>query len=267
MDVFGRDALIGDFRLSDHGLMLVTFNYEDGYELGANMTTNESFLGISPVPKYLGSKYDGKLMPKITVIQNWLATNKHNFTVNEIREIVSRLTGYQGYKKMYLCKDDFIENVYYNVRLSNPQYELCGGEVIGISFDAECDSQFGWVDDEYETTTNSSNQIIKVNNNSDDRYGYQLPIIEVTSDSAITSFTITNITDNNRNTIVNQISANETVTINSQLNKITSNLGTVYSEIFNYKFPRLVCGENYLQISHPIDIKVTMKLPRKVGML
>lgn len=267
MDVFGKDALIGDYRLSDHGLMLATFNYEDAYNLGMTMETKEEFLGKNPVPTYLGSTYNSKLQPKITVIQNERITNKNYFTVNEVREILGRLTGFQGYKKMQVYSTELLENLYYMVRVADVDYELSGGKVVGIVLTMECESQFAWIDDEYEDVITENDTIMYLDNNSDLRYDYTLPIVTITSENLITDFSIINVTDNDRETHIDEIKAGEVVTINSPLSKITSSMNTNYSETFNYIFPKLVAGVNELCISHPVTINFKMKLPRKVGFL
>lgn len=267
MDVFGKDALIGDYRLSDHGLMLATFNFEDTYNLGITMDTSEVFLGKNPVPTYLGSKFSSKLQPTMTVIQNEPVTKKTFFTVNEVREILSRLTGFQGYKKMYvLNKEGMYENFYFMVRTNDVDFEKSGDKIVGIRFTMECDSQFAWVNDDYSFVTENNDDTINLNVISDDKYNYLLPVVTITSNSALSSLSIFNMTDNNRETKIDNISAGETITINSKRNIISSTNQRNFSADFNYKFLRLLSGENELLISSPITINFSMNLPRKVGM-
>ena len=268
MDVFGMDALIGDYRLSDHGLILVTFSFEDTRNLGISMSTNEQFLGKNPKPVYLGSSFNSKLQLTMTVMQNWHITNKTYFTTNEIREILGRLTGFQGYKKMYVYTKNMTENMYYNVRIDDDvDFEMSGDKVVGIRFPMSCDSQFAWVDYENEKTTENSDEVVLVSNTSDVRYDYVKPVITITSDNLITDFTLTNLSDNERKTVIDEIKAGEIITIDSTIDKITSSMGTNFSSGFNYKFPRLVSGMNEIQVSHPVTIKVNMALQRKVGMV
>ena len=267
MNVFGKDALIGDYRLSDHGLMLATFNVEDTYGLGVSMDTSESFLGRNPVPRYLGSKFNSKAQLTVTVIQNEHVTNKTFFTVNEVREIVGRLTGFQGYKKMYVQTDSLYENSYYNVRVNeDAELERSGDKVIGIRFVMDCDSQFAWKEEEISFVTENDNETIRIDVNSDDRYNYLPPLVTFTSASALDSLSIINVTDNNRTTQIDNIRANETITIDSRYDIISSTSPRNFSNDFNYKFPKLLPGENEILISSPITINFSMKLPRKVGM-
>jgi phage-related protein len=267
MDVFGKDALIGDYRLSDHGLTLCTFNYEDNYDLGVTHNTEEAFLGRNPVPVYLGSKYSSKLMPTFTVMQKECVTGRRNFTVNEIREILGRLTGYQGYKKFYLYKDEVLENMYYNVHVIDASFEKAGEDIVAITFSAECDSQFAWVDESITYENGSIEETIRLQVNSDDKYNYLLPTVVITPDCGINSFSIINVTDNNREVVIDNVSSGEVITMDSKHNIITSTIPRNFSEDFNYKFIRLLSGENELQISGPCSITFNMSLPRKVGVL
>ena len=267
MDVFGSDALIGNYRLSDHGLMLATFNYQDSYGLGFGMDVNKEYVGRNAKPRYYGSKPNSVLELTLTIIQNECMTRKSYFTEQECREILGRLTGFQGYKRMYVSKQNFMENLYYNVHVTDAEFEKSGDFVVGIILTMECDSPFAWVDVEYEFETNSNNQTIHVMNNSDLFYDYVNPVMIIKSDSDIDGLEIKNVTDNNRNTIIDHVNADEIITIDSNYDKITSTLGTNFSEIFNYKFPKLAHGYNEIVISHPMRVIYKMVLPRKVGVM
>ena len=65
INIFGKDAIIGDFQLSNYGLILASFEGTDSHaeELGMNHTTIEEYIGHNPVPVYLGSSYNSKLTP------------------------------------------------------------------------------------------------------------------------------------------------------------------------------------------------------------
>ena len=268
MDVFGKDAVIGDFRLSDHGLYLSTFNPENTNDLGMTHNTEEQFVGKNPVPVYLGSVYGAKLSMQMTVIQDECKTHKIYFTQNEIREILGRLTGYQGYKKMYIKDEKNLENIYYNVRVTNVSEEYLNEEVVALTFSMECDSQFAWCDKQTVYVTSNNDEMIRVYCNTDDRYNYLLPKIIIKPISDVEDYSITNMNDNNRAVVIDEISAGEVVTMDSKLKTIrSSNPARNYSYGFNYKFLQLVNGENRLVISHPSSITLSMMLPRKVGIM
>lgn len=266
MDIFGRDAVIGDYRLIDHGLQLASFSFEDNGEIGMGMDSEEFFLGTNPVPKYVGSKFDSKLTGKMSVIKAECITGEIYFNINEIREILSQLTGYQGYKRLYIYSNGMLENIYYNIRVTNVSMEKAGGRVVGLVFDIECDSQFAWYDERYEYSL-SANETFEVFNNSDDKFHYLLPKIIITDVENATDFQLTNITDNQyRVTSINEISSGETVVIDSKLCKITSDIAyRDYASEFNFIFPRLVGGTNEIVVTNSCTITFDLKLPRKVG--
>lgn len=267
MDVFGYDALIGNYRLSDHGLMLATFSYSDTYPIGLGYETNRVFLGTNPKSVYLGSKPNSVLEITMTVIQNELVTHKVDFSINECREIIGRITGYQGYKKLYLNDEKNLENVYYNVIVNNCEYEKSGDRIVGIRFNMECDSMFCWVDDEIEYVTSGNDETIHVKNNSDLFYEYNYPVMILSSDQDVDGLEITNLSDNGRSTMIDHVVGGEVITIDSGLSKITSTIGTNFSEIFNYKFPRLIRGYNEILVSYPMHVTCKLTLPRKMGVL
>ena len=70
MNIFGLDAIIGDFQLSNYGLILSSFENTDSSdeELGMNHDTIEEYIGQKPVPVYLGSSFHSKLQPTAKVL-------------------------------------------------------------------------------------------------------------------------------------------------------------------------------------------------------
>ena len=167
---------------------------------------------------------------------------------------------------MYVYNKNFLENLYFNVRTMDVDFEKSGDEVVGIVLSLECDSQFAWIEYEVEFVTTENDQLIKVNNNSDDAYGYTKPVITITANDAAEQYSIINTSENNRTTAIDNVVQDEIITIDSRLGKISSsNQGRNFFEDFNNNFPRLLKDENELIISHPSSVKFNMILPRKVG--
>lgn len=59
MNLFGEDMIIGDFRLSDYGLILASFEdvSESEDELGMNYETVEEYISNNPVQGISGNIY------------------------------------------------------------------------------------------------------------------------------------------------------------------------------------------------------------------
>ena len=254
MNLFGEDMIIGDFKLSDYGLMLASFENDSGtgeYELGTEHETIEEYIGNNPVPRYLGAKYSNKLRPTATIIKN-PCTNKNNtyFTEHECRDILRQLTGFYGYKEMQILSSEFDELLYFRVRINKVSYQKVGGNVVGILLYMECDSQFA----------------IQFYNLSDDLYNYLKPNVEIIILSDIDELNIINLTDNNWTSTIKNLKKDETIMIDCKNEKLkSSDSEHLILNDFNMHFMRFVNGINKLAIDKDIKLTISFKFPRKVG--
>ena len=59
INIFGLDAIIGDFQLSNYGLVLASFesSHSSDEELGMDSDTVEEYIGHNPVPVYLDAPF------------------------------------------------------------------------------------------------------------------------------------------------------------------------------------------------------------------
>ncbi len=271
MELFGRDMIIGDFKLSDYGMILASLDSgatstED--ELGMDHETIEEYIGHNSIPVYLGAKYTSKLRPQATIIKDPSISSDMKFTEHECRDILRQLTGFQGYKNMQINPYIFDELLYFNVRITAVKYKKIAGNVTGIILDMECDSQFAWSKDFITTYNINAGEIIKIYNKSDDLYNYLLPKITITSPSSISRLEIKNLSDNNWTSIITNLSKNETITMDSKNEILTSSIANkIILNDFNMHFIRLVPDENQLQVNSNVTLTFNFKLPRKVGFI
>lgn len=271
MELFGKDMIIGDFKLSDYGMMLASFdsgssNVEE--ELGMDNEIIEEYIGNNPVPIYLGSKYKGKLKPQATIIKNPCLIKDTYFSEHECREVLRQLTGFRGYKNMQIYSYELDELLYFNIRVVNVLYKKVTGRVIGIILQMECDSQFAWSTEFTSSYSVKSGDTIFFYNTSDDLYNYLLPKIIITSTTSISNLEIKNISDNGWTTIISNIEPNETITMDSK-NEIllSSNTDRIILNDFNMHFIRMVAGQNIIQVNSDINLAFNFRLPRKVGFI
>jgi len=269
IDLFGSDMTIGDFKLSDYGMMLASFegssNQED--ELGADFETIEEFVGHDSIPIYLGSKHTNKLKPKATIIKNSYL-NDMAFTEHECREVIRQLTGFRGYRAMQIRPYVFDELLYFNVIVTNVTYKKVNGKVIGIILQLECESQFAWSKQSNISYNVKSGETIRIYNKSDDLNNYLYPEITISPQSAISNLEIVNLSDKNWTTIISNISYNEIITMDSK-NEIlkSSNKDRIIMNDFNMHFIRLVPGENQIRTNGNIKLIFSFRAPRKVGFM
>lgn len=269
MDLFGSDVIIGNFKLSDYGMMLGTFGTpSEEEELGMDYETIEEFVGNNPVPVYLGAKHSSKLMPQATIIKNPCSDPEGCFSEHECREVLRELTGFPGYKKMEILSDAMEDYYYFNVHVTKASYHKTGGRVTGIILSMECDSQFAWSKDYTLTYSLKAGDTLTFINQSDDLYSYLLPQVTISADRAIDKLEIIHQKDNGWTTELTNIAAGETVTMNSKTKTLLSSLpGKLPLNDFNMHFIRLLPGRNDLLVSSDVTITLTYNLPRKVGFL
>ena len=273
INIFGSDAIIGDFQLSNYGLILASFEdpNSNDEEIGMNHETIEEYIGHSPTPKFLGASFSPKLTPTAVIIKDpCLNINEQDkyFTEHECREVLRQLTGFRGYRQMQILPYEFDELLFFNIRVVNVRYQKVGGHVAGIILDMECDSQFAWSNEFNYTFNVSASSSIILFNNSDNLYDYLLPKVTIKSNSSISNLSIVNLFDNNWTSTLKSLSANEIVIMDSNNSTlISSNPNRIISNDFNMHFIRLVPGKNEFRVSHDIQLTFTYKVPRKVGFI
>lgn len=272
MNLFGEDVIIGNFKLSDYGLMLASFDSESSNEeeeLGMDHETIEEYIGHNPVSIYLGAKYQNKLKPQITIIKDVHTNYNLYFTEHECREVLRQLTGYSGYRNMQIRPYNFDELMYFNVRVTKVYYKKIAGKVVGIILQMECDSQFAW-SREFNISYNlKSEDTIRIYNRSDDLYNYLYPKVTISPlSSSIQNLELINISDNNWSTTISNISNGEIITMDSK-NEIlqSSNKDRIIMNDFNMHFIRFVPGENQIRSNSDIQITFNFRIPRKVGFI
>lgn len=268
MNLFGEDMIIGDFKISDYGLILASFEEDSNTEedLGMNHETIEEYISENPVPIYIGAKYSEKLRPIATVIKNPDILQEQHFTEHECRMILRELTGFYGYKRMQIYSNELDELLYFNVRINNVKYKKVSGNVVGIIFEMECDSHFAWSKEFNYKYEIKSGTILSFYNISDDLNNYLKPTVKIKSNSDIEKLEIINLTDNNWTTVFKDIKANEEIIMDCKNEIITSSIeDRIILNDFNMHFMRFVSGINKIQVNGDITLDISFVYPRKVG--
>lgn len=269
IEINAKDIIIGDFKLSDYGLCFGYFSYNDVSEdeLGMNLNVIEEFIGNSPIPVYLGQKYQNKLSFNMSIVKNPCIYNDLYFTERECRLILRQLTGIRGYQWTKIINDNIDEDIWYRTKVVNISYERVGGHICGIIFQVDCDSQFAW-SSEYNITINAkSNVPFYIYNNTDDLNNYIRPYVTIRSSSA-GSIALTNKSDSSWTTKIDNLVANEMITIDNKNEIIISDKGHILLlNDFNLKWIRLVPDKNSYICNKDAVIKFKYRVPRKVGLI
>lgn len=268
MNLFGEDLIIGDFKISDYGLILASFEDESDTEddLGMDYETKEEYIGNNPVPVYLGAKYSEKLRPVITLVKDQCVNNDLSFTEHECRMILRELTGFRGYKKMQIYSNEYDELLYFNVRINKVQYKKVAGKVVGIILSMECDSQFAWSKEFNYVYDVKAGEEISFYNISDDLFNYLKPTVKIIPTFDIEVLEIVNLTDNNWTSVLKNLKAGEIITMDCKNEILESSIeDRLILNDFNLHFMRFVSGINKIEFNSDVKIYISFIIPRKVG--
>ena len=269
MEVFGKDLILGEFRLSDYGLMLASFDTkgESEDEIGITISTIEEFIGSNPIPRYLGDKYTNKIKPKVTFVKNPCSYNNDMFfSEKECRNILRAMTGIKGYQWMKVVDDSNEDDIWFRSKIVNISSQRVGKNIVGLILEMECDSPFGWSSETLIDLEFKKDKPIKIFSNTDDLHNYIYPTVSLSFKES-GYFTLKNITDNRISAIEN-VKANEVITIDSKNEIITS---SIYHELllndFNLNWVRLKPDANELVTNMDTRITFKYRVPRKVVLI
>jgi hypothetical protein len=271
MEVFGSDLILGDFRLSDHGLILASYEYTGVSEdnLGMTKETIEQYVGDKPTPIYLGEKYTDKLKPQITLVKNPCAYNGDDmfFSEKECHNIFRLLTCVKGYQWMKVINDSDKDEIWFKAKINDISVKRVRGMVSGIILQMECDSCYGYSTETVISLDFTANKSIKIYSNTDDLNNYIYPTFTIKPKSDCSVLQIKNVTDN-FTTEISNVKANETITIDSKNEIITSSLShSLLLNDFNLNWIRLLPDENEITVNVNARLTYTYRVPRKVVLL
>lgn len=270
MKIFADDVMIGDFKLSDYGLIPASFSggSESTENLGMDQDTVEEYIGNDPVPVFLGTQHSSKLKPTLTVVKNPCIHRTPDFSEHECRDILRRLTGSHGYKRMQIIHNSIDEELFYNVRTVSVNYQKVMGRVVGIILNMECDSQFAWTKEMDITLAARQDKPFNLYISTDDLSHYVYPVVTIRASSPLESLTLRNTSDSNWATVIKHLFKDEVITIDSRRQIIySSRKDRLIADDFNMRFPRFIPDKNTYITDRDIFIQFKYSLPRKAGFL
>lgn len=268
MNAFFRDIQFGNFVSSEYGLVPVSFdtNFDEEIDLAMGSESDEEYIGRNTIPLDYGSSHHGKLEFTVSFIKN---TCNHNVQLeldtHAIRSILRELTGNQYYKDLYFIDDSLHldEQVHYRVKVIEISAHKVSGKIIGIKVTFQNESFWGYTNESTISMTLRSNQRFIFYNNSDDLHNYLFPKIELSDVTG--NISITNISDNNRETIIKNIEPNEKIILDARHDIVTTSIPDKnIVDNFNLKWIKFIPGKNEITVSSGCKIKITYQLLRKV---
>ena len=174
----------------------------------------------------------------------------------------------QKYKQLRICQED-MQDIYFNVFFTAPEVVRVGNIIRAFNATIVCDSVWGYKSPKSysygDYSGYSMSDVIKFINESANS-GYTYPkTLTITANVFGGSVTITNLTDNNRQFIFT-LSPNEVITLDCDLQIVTSTVESYPLGNFNKHWLRFVRGYNQLLVegniknmsitTNPIEVKV-----------
>ena len=184
-------------------------------------------------------------------------------------EVSAWLFGQQEYKELIMCQTDMTD-VYFNCFLTSPQVSRVGNLIRGFTATVICDAPWGWKTSKtYTETTTPTPYTFTIFNYSGDSYYTQPTSVVATFDNSGGSGSIYNDSDASRETALSSITANDVITMNSDLQTISASSGDtamLSTTKFNYNWLRLVRGHNVLRVTgNIISIVISSPVAVKIG--
>jgi phage-related protein len=188
-------------------------------------------------------------------------TDNDELTAKDLQLIGKWLFGRKNYAELRIIQED-MEDVYYDCFLLQPKIYRAGNIIRGVSATVHCRNAWG--------ISKEKNYIYGVgsffHNNLSDNNDYTYPKTTITTDVFGGTITWINVSDNNRVSSITGLLANEVVTIDNDLQIITSDTGLRRLSNFNKNFFRLKSGANNIIITGACSsFVINYGMAKKVG--
>ena len=173
---------------------------------------------------------------------------------DDLQRISKWLFGRKTYAKLQIVQPD-MQYTYYNCFFTNPKVQRVGSIIRGIEANVVCDSPFAWEFTKnlsYNYTDDTVSSTLTFNNTSDD-LGYLYPSMTFTGNTIGGGLIIVNANDNSRSFEYDNLVSGEIITINNELQTISTSRGIKILSNFNKKWLRFVQGVNVLSIQGNIS--------------
>ena len=229
-----------DSSPSGNKISLLTDKIANGYK--------HEILGISedePLEfKITFGSFNSLTRHEVRAIHNWLRKNE--------------------YKKLQIVQPD-MSGLHYNCIMHDSVIKHIGNVPYAFEYTVTCDSQFAWEEERTYKYPTIQDGMIRHYNDSDIPT-YIRPLVKLKSSSSSNTVTIENMSNNGWVTRINNLGANEIVTIDNEDEYIGTDRRPNILQEFNHGWLELVPGMNELRITgNVVDFEITYANARRIG--
>lgn len=266
------DFIFDGERLSEKGYMMCYDGVDDEELSVSSMVYDTIKASLSDVVHKVSHTYDENYTRTFAIMKSPCIDQEYFLTEDDI-SLMSKWLVRKQYKVFRYIdenedeeEEDIPRPVWYKVQntLSKINY---GDNVIGLTVTVNANAPYGFADETTTTWSDDSKTIAVVT----DEEGYIYPDMEITCNAA-GNLTITNDRESGRITRINNVVADEVITITGgDIQQITSSVsGHDLSVDFNYVFPRLCSRYNSYDNTITTNLSSDKELSycgiRKVGL-
>ena len=181
----------------------------------------------------------------------------------EMQKIASWLTGHRGYRWLEIVQDD-LTYVRYHCYMDNLEAVEIGGRHWGFACDVTCDSPYGYLAPQTFTYVVNNTETITLHSLSSANDPY-FPVLRIHQSSG-TDFSVKNVTDGNRTfTLTGIPTGSGNILLDCDHGVLTCDAGLNLYPYCNFKFPRLLRGDNQLILTGSGTYTFTCEFPVNVG--
>lgn len=258
VEIYGSHFEFAGKKSRNYDLIIANVNSERFAQISGQIEGYKIFNKKTKSAYLVGDDYS---QSPLSIEVEILTSNQRCFDRFEMREIEKWLFNRRKYEKFYIDTDDSLEydsveyvdalpkRLYLNCRFINPVKLEYNDGVVGYKAFLEADSCMWWQDaiSKSFTLNNDSGDIssisITVDTDIDD---YVYPKVTIMTGGQGGSIYIKNISDDGtRFTRFSELSPNTQIIMNGETNYIS---GQNYEKFYRQNFPRLVDGNNTIQI-------------------
>lgn len=182
----------------------------------------------------------------------------------EMQKIASWLTGHRDYKWLHILQDD-LTAVRYRCYITDLKAVEVGSMHWGFECTVTCDSPYGYLMPQEFTYEVDGSRTVVLHSRSSANDPY-FPVLRIQASDGATSFGVKNLTDSNREFTLNGVpSGCGLIALDCEHGVLSCESGQNLYPYCNFKFPRLLRGDNELILTGSGVYTFTCEFPVNVG--
>jgi phage-related protein len=260
---YGSEIIFNNVPSSTFGLRIIGFESgKTNGQAGSKSTQIQKWIYRKSRPYYFGRTINTPLEMDIVLGSELPIDGKSRASIE------SWLLGKADYLPLQILQSD-IDDVTFNIQFIEATNQYMGNIQRSITIHGICDAPFGFSPPDILNKSYSGSAIVSENfnyYNTSNHDDYLYPAISFTTSGIGTSFSLTNLSDDNRVCEFTGISSGETIALDCDRQTITSSTGLKRMGLFNKKFFRLLPDENSLTLAGGlVNFSMSSIFARKIG--